>query len=178
MGRWCVPLVALGLIAISASGAILTAAPRTSQGSAEIGEFKVTLIDIVYEPSTLVIPANMDVTISLPNTGVATHTFNIDELNVHSGPVETGETGSVTINAAPGQYTYYCSQPGHSEAGMTGTLGVAVVPTPGPTSVPETATPADLGDDASLRATVLDLQRRVGALETRVSELQTPSPAR
>jgi uncharacterized cupredoxin-like copper-binding protein len=30
----------------------------------------------------------------------------------------------VTINAAPGDYQYYCSIPGHKEAGMVGTIHV------------------------------------------------------
>jgi uncharacterized cupredoxin-like copper-binding protein len=33
-----------------------------------------------------------------------------------------GESETITINAAPGTYDFYCSTPGHKEAGMVGKL--------------------------------------------------------
>jgi nitrite reductase (NO-forming) len=86
------------------------------------GQQTVEMIDINFNPKELTIPANTDVTINLVNNGAANHNFNIDELNVHSGDYSPGQTGTVTINAAPGDYQYYCSIPGHKEAGMVGTL--------------------------------------------------------
>jgi plastocyanin len=85
-------------------------------------EFTVEMVDIAFNPTELRIPANTDVTITLPNNGVAVHNFNVDELGVSSGDVPGGQTGTVTINAEPGTYEYYCSVPGHREAGMIGTL--------------------------------------------------------
>jgi plastocyanin len=84
----------------------------------------VTMIDIAFDPKDITIAANTDVAINLVNNGVAVHNFVIDELGVNSGDYSPGQTGSVTINAAPGTYTYYCSVPGHKEAGMIGTLTV------------------------------------------------------
>jgi outer membrane protein assembly factor BamB/plastocyanin len=84
----------------------------------------IALVDIAFDPKDLTIPANTDVTIQLTNNGAAVHNFNIDELNIHSGDINPGASGSVTINAAPGTYQYYCSIPGHKEAGMVGTLTV------------------------------------------------------
>jgi plastocyanin len=88
------------------------------------GQMTVEMIDINFNPKELTIPANTDVTINLVNKGVTAHNFNIDQLNVHSGDYSAGQTGTVTINAAPGTYEYYCSIPGHKEAGMVGTLTV------------------------------------------------------
>jgi plastocyanin len=82
----------------------------------------VEMIDIAFNPKEITIPANTDVTINLVNKGATTHNFVIDELNVHSGDYAAGQTGTVTINAAPGSYEYYCSIPGHKPAGMVGTL--------------------------------------------------------
>jgi nitrite reductase (NO-forming) len=62
------------------------------------------------------------VTVNLVNKGAAVHTFDIDALNVHSGEYTSGQTGSVTINAPPGEYEYYCAVPGHKQAGMVGKL--------------------------------------------------------
>jgi uncharacterized cupredoxin-like copper-binding protein len=88
------------------------------------GATQVAMVDIAFNPNAITIPANTDVTISLVNNGAAVHNFNVDELNVHSGDYQPGQTGTVTINAQPGTYQYYCAIPGHKEAGMVGTITV------------------------------------------------------
>jgi superoxide dismutase, Cu-Zn family len=85
-------------------------------------EFTVEMVDIDFNPNEFTIPANTDVTVILPNNGEAPHDFVIDELGIQSELAEGGEETSVTINAEPGEYVYYCSVPGHREAGMEGTL--------------------------------------------------------
>ena len=82
----------------------------------------VHMVDIAYDQKSLTVPANTPITINLDNAGVGPHNFNIDALNVHSGDYQPGQKGTVTFTALPGTYTYYCSQPGHKEAGMVGTL--------------------------------------------------------
>jgi plastocyanin/mono/diheme cytochrome c family protein len=89
--------------------------------SATSDQFTVVSHDIFFEPKELEIPANQDVKILLPNEGVSAHDFSIDELGIHQA-IQPGETAEVTINAAPGEYEFYCSVPGHKEAGMVGTL--------------------------------------------------------
>ncbi len=79
--------------------------------------------DIAFEPTTLEIPANTDVTIELPNLGAAPHNFAIDELGI-SIDLAPGANESVVINAPPGEYEFYCNVPGHKEAGMHGILVV------------------------------------------------------
>jgi plastocyanin len=84
----------------------------------------VDMIDIDFVPTELTIPANTDVTITLPNKGAAIHNFVIEELGIKSPDAQGGQTVSVTINAPAGTYSYICTQPGHKEAGMVGTLTV------------------------------------------------------
>lgn len=67
------------------------------------------------------------VTIDFNNPQGLPHDVVIED----SGGKEVGKTDliaseetSTTVNLKPGSYTYYCSVPGHREAGMEGTLTV------------------------------------------------------
>ena len=79
--------------------------------------------DIYFEPDELTIPADTDVTVRLPNLGVALHNFSIDELGIDVD-IAPGATEETVINAPAGEYEFYCNVPGHKEAGMDGTLAV------------------------------------------------------
>ncbi len=63
--------------------------------------------------------------VQLDNVGAVVHDFTVeeagDEIVVEAGP---GETATGSIELEPGTYTFYCSIPGHREAGMEGTLEV------------------------------------------------------
>jgi plastocyanin len=67
------------------------------------------------------------VTVEFNNPQTVTHDVAIEG----SGGEEIGKTeliadgsDSTTVNLKPGTYTFYCSVPGHREAGMEGTLTV------------------------------------------------------
>lgn len=102
--------------------ASLAAGEGAAPTQASDSSLSVVMGDIFYQPKEITIPANTDIVIDRPNEGSIAHTFDIDELNIHTGEVAAGATASVTINAAPGDYVFYCAIPGHKEAGMTGTL--------------------------------------------------------
>ncbi len=99
------------------------AATDSASPAASAAADTITMVDVAYRPKRLTIAADTDVTISLPNTGASVHTFVIDELGIDV-EVAPGDTGSVTINAPAGKYTFYCNVPGHRQAGMEGTLTV------------------------------------------------------
>jgi nitrite reductase (NO-forming) len=82
----------------------------------------IDMVDIAFQPTQITIAANTDVVLQLTNKGALTHNFTIDELNISSGDVTGGGSVSVTINAKPGTYQFYCSVPGHKDLGMIGTL--------------------------------------------------------
>ncbi len=84
----------------------------------------VTMHDIFFDPTDLAAPADTAVTIDLVNEGAAVHDFTIDALGVNV-TLNPGESGQVSINAPAGTYEYYCSIPGHKDAGMVGTLTVS-----------------------------------------------------
>jgi Cu-Zn family superoxide dismutase len=93
-------------------------------------ELTVEMVDIDFNPNDFSIPANTDVTITLPNNGAAVHNFNVDGKNnpsdpgIRSGDVQPGDSATVTVNLPPGEWYYYCSIPGHEAAGMYGTITV------------------------------------------------------
>lgn len=80
--------------------------------------------DLFFDPKEFTIPANTDVTVTINNEGALQHDFVIDELNVKTELIDPGASATVTINGPAGQYQYYCSVPGHREAGMEGTLTI------------------------------------------------------
>jgi uncharacterized cupredoxin-like copper-binding protein len=106
---------------------------------------EVVSVDIAFQPTALTIPADTDVTFSLPNQGAAPHNFSIDELSIDVD-IAPGATEEAVINAAAGTYEYYCNVPGHREAGMVGNLTVSAEAAPAPAAEDTAAaTPAEAG---------------------------------
>jgi uncharacterized cupredoxin-like copper-binding protein len=67
------------------------------------------------------------VTIALTNAAPLEHNVTIAQGSTVLGatPTFTGGSKSVTLTLKPGTYTFYCSVPGHRQAGMEGTLSVS-----------------------------------------------------
>jgi plastocyanin len=100
------------------------ASPGAQPGGGELSTAPtLEEIDIAFNPKEFSIPANTDVTVTIQNNGALGHNFSIDQLGI-SVDTAPGATSTVTINAPPGDYEYYCNVPGHKEAGMVGTLHV------------------------------------------------------
>ncbi len=64
-----------------------------------------------------------DVEVEIENLDAFEHDFTIDDLDVQLA-FGANETVRSTFRATPGTYTFYCSIPGHREAGMEGTMTV------------------------------------------------------
>lgn len=104
-------------------GASPSASPMASPAAGASGEgVTVVAVDIAFEQEEIRIPADTDVEITLRNEGMLQHDFVVDELDFVIGPLNGGEEATETLNASAGEYEYYCSVPGHKEAGMVGTL--------------------------------------------------------
>lgn len=86
------------------------------------GGTKVTATEFEFSQEALTL-ASGD-TLELVNDGTVEHDITIEEANMMVVLVAPGETGSATLNIEPGDYTFYCSIPGHREAGMEGTLTI------------------------------------------------------
>jgi nitrite reductase (NO-forming) len=80
-----------------------------------------------FDPPTLSAKAGQPIQVTLDNTGQIDHDFSITE--GVSQPVKNlaqpGQKAVTTFTIdKPGTYTYFCSQPGHEQAGMKGTLTI------------------------------------------------------
>ena len=63
-------------------------------------------------------------TIDVTNNGAAIHDFFQPDTGADTGQVQPGQSGTAVVNLAPGTYQYWCSIPGHKDAGMVGTITV------------------------------------------------------
>ena len=135
MKRLWIPIVFVLTLALAAcSGAV--AEPVTITLKAE---------GLKYHPATIEVTAGQPVTLVLENADSVEHDFSVIEIpivmNVTAEPmaghdmsgltnepqlhmaVAMGQTGSMQFTASkPGTYEFFCTVPGHKEAGMVGTL--------------------------------------------------------
>lgn len=88
------------------------------------GSTSIEIPGMSYDPDSITATAGEDHEVELENTDGQLHTFTIDELDVNV-EVEAGETATATLSAPEaGEYTFYCTVPGHRESGQEGTLTV------------------------------------------------------
>lgn len=122
--------------------------------AAEPVELTVTATDIAYDTPHLEAKAGQPVRVVLDNEGALLHDFSIheiplsgeahaeeahgDDMASHEAQMSVaGETLAVHVAAAagshgeveftpttPGEYEYYCTVPGHKEAGMVGKITI------------------------------------------------------
>lgn len=120
-------LVAAGLLVFGAcsdteepDSAAETETEATDESMEESGTLAVTAVDNSFDPSTLSAAAGAEVTVELTNDGSNPHTFTIDDLEVDTGSIAGGESGSATFTMGEESVTFYCAI--HGEATMSGTI--------------------------------------------------------
>lgn len=135
MKRWGIVLAAVvAVAALAGCGGGASKAPGVTV------ELKAE--NMTWGSKELKLTKNQPVKLVLNNQDGVLHDFVIDKIPAkvehsagashgHSASAksdlhvaaEAGKQGSVEFTPTkPGSYTYYCSEPGHKEAGMTGTL--------------------------------------------------------
>jgi len=88
---------------------------------------EIELVDTDFQPSTIMVKAGSQVTLTLVNDGTVKHNLTIKDAEMDvSQDVAVGKTETLTFTAPanPGQHRIVCDQPGHEQAGMVGTLVV------------------------------------------------------
>jgi plastocyanin len=83
---------------------------------------------LMYNTMTLSAKAGK-VTIDFTNPSAVPHNVSVQKgtsgPNIAATPTFAKGTKSITMNLTAGKYTFYCSVPGHRQAGMVGTLTVS-----------------------------------------------------
>ncbi|HWV24708.1 MAG TPA: PQQ-binding-like beta-propeller repeat protein [Thermomicrobiales bacterium] len=128
------PMKGAALIALTLGGEIQTqatpqagaspesnaASPQASSGTTA----EVACVDINFEPKEMSIAADTDVQVHVTNKGLLQHDWTVEDTEFGTELLNGGEDTTLTVNLPAGTYTYYCTVPGHREAGMVGTLTV------------------------------------------------------
>ncbi len=87
-------------------------------------EIPVALVDFGFRPVEIRVKAGQAVNLVLANRGVVVHDLTIPALRFQA-VAQPGQQSTAGLRApAPGTYEFYCSVPGHREAGMVGRLVV------------------------------------------------------
>lgn len=121
----------LDVITPQAMQAYLNAHPQSAKPTAPVAPASGALAlgvkgsELAFDKKALTARAGK-VTIALTNSSPIPHDIAIKGAGVNAkGPTVTGGGRStVTATLKPGTYTFYCTVPGHEQAGMRGTLTV------------------------------------------------------
>lgn len=98
------------------------APPEPVPGSREI---RITAKEFSFDPNRVEVSRDETVTVVLVNEGRLPHDLTIPATGV-SVPVLAGSTVRAGIRVStPGTWEFYCSVPGHREAGQTGLVVVS-----------------------------------------------------
>ena len=116
------------------------AKPAAGGAAAGAGATTLKMEDIKWDKTALTATKGTALTISLTNAGALDHDFTIEKIDAKAtidgkdaktdkyavqAPVKTKGSGKLEITPnATGTFEYFCSVPGHKEAGMKGTLTV------------------------------------------------------
>ncbi len=82
--------------------------------------------DLAFEQKTVTAKAGSD-TISFDNKQAIPHDVKVEDSSgqeIGGTDLTSSGTATATVDLQPGTYTFFCSVPGHREAGMEGTITV------------------------------------------------------
>jgi uncharacterized cupredoxin-like copper-binding protein len=131
------PLLAFFVVLV---GSIFLTACGTG-GAEPVTNIHIDMTDYEFAPEEFTVPAGAEITINLKNSGKQPHEFRILVLGAKaeesidkngkstrywSNVALSGESKSFSFTAPSelGDYVIVCSAPGHTKAGMVGTLHV------------------------------------------------------
>jgi uncharacterized cupredoxin-like copper-binding protein len=135
-------MISLLLAAIAAAGLVIVATASLSADRTAPVHLTIRASEMQYAPAKLHLRAGVPVHLTLINDGKVLHDFNLkgSEKETMAGhehhaahgqttagqgshvAVQPGQSAALHFTPAAGEIEFYCSVPGHREAGMTGKL--------------------------------------------------------
>jgi len=125
--RACVAATALLAIVVAGCGGGKGTSPApTSSGEAQLLSLRADASGALRFDKKKLQATSGQVTIVMSNPAPVSHDISIEGAGIdqHGEVVGKGGTSQVSVDLKPSSYTFYCSVPGHREAGMQGTLTV------------------------------------------------------
>ncbi|HEY8547044.1 MAG TPA: multicopper oxidase domain-containing protein [Acidimicrobiales bacterium] len=90
----------------------------------------VELSEFAISPASVTVAEGGSVTVN--NTGSTPHDLTVQGTDITTGEIAAGGSATLDLSSlAPGTYDLLCTVPGHSDAGMTGTLTIGGAGTSG-----------------------------------------------
>jgi len=121
-------LLAAPVVILVASACAPTAAPNAAGAALPPEQITVTgTDDFRFNPSTITVKAGQPLQVTFQNGGEILHDFTVQQGLAKPVVIleEGGKSGSATVTYdKPGTYKFLCSQPGHDQLGMHGTITV------------------------------------------------------
>ena len=125
--RFHLLLLAAPAVLLLASACAPAAAPAAG---AALPPQRITVTasdDFRFNPSTITVKAGQPLEVTFQNGGEILHDFTAQQGLAKPVVIteDGGKSGTATLTyAKPGTYKFFCSQPGHDQLGMHGTITV------------------------------------------------------
>ena len=112
-----------GTGAVASQAPAASADPGTGPASGDVlGALEITSVDLGFTPATLTVAQPGRYEVKLANTGSIIHDVTFpDGTKIVA---ESGQSASAVVDVPANGLSFLCSIPGHSDAGMTGTISV------------------------------------------------------
>jgi uncharacterized cupredoxin-like copper-binding protein len=114
----------------SRSSAVAESRPAQPDQQDEVAQSGATTVNVVTSEFAITLDSAQlsagTITFVVQNNGQIPHDFAIqgNGVNQKSALIQPGASGSLTVDLAPGSYSYVCSVPGHAMLGMKGSFTV------------------------------------------------------
>lgn len=121
-------------VALAITSLLFSAPVALAHGHSDNGEAvgvpdnaRITVVgnEFQFSPHAIHVEKGQQVTVVFRNEGALSHNLTIPNLRVHTETVQSGGTDTIEFTAKKaGTYPFFCSVPGHKQAGMTGEVNV------------------------------------------------------